>query len=303
MTNKPIAVLYEHPDWFQPLFVELERRDVPFERMNVRDHSFDPAVQRYPYSLVVNRVSAFPSGGAHQEIVLYVKEYLAYLDSIQASVINGYASYLVGASKAMQLNIFERLDVRYPRARVIHDPKQATIAAADLKFPVLLKPNIGGSGTGILRFDEADELRRAVDAGAMDLGIDHVALVQECLPVKGEHIVRVEVLNGAFLYAIRLPIAEDSFNYCPADGCNIGNPELAIESYAPPAEVVETVLRILAAAKADLGSVEYLVNAADDQVYYYDVNPLSNFVADAPSVVGFDPTVKFVDFLLDRAGM
>jgi hypothetical protein len=98
MTNKPIAVLYEHPDWFQPLFVELERRDVPFERMNVRDHSFDPAVQRYPYSLVVNRVSAFPSGGAHQEIVLYVKEYLAYLDSIQASVINGYVSYLVGST-------------------------------------------------------------------------------------------------------------------------------------------------------------------------------------------------------------
>jgi predicted ATP-grasp superfamily ATP-dependent carboligase len=302
MTNKPIAVLYEHPDWVQPLFVELERRDISFVKLNVRDHSFDPAVQTCPYSLVVNRVSAFPSGGAHQEIVLYVLEYLAYLDSIQASVINGYASYLVGASKAMQLNIFQQLGVRYPPARVIHDPEQATIAAADLKFPVLVKPNIGGSGTGILRFDKADELRKSVDAGAIDLGIDHVALVQECLPAKSGHIVRVEVLNGAFLYAIRLPIAEDSFNYCPADGCNIGNPKLAIESYAPPAEVIETVIRILAAAEADLGSVEYLVNAADDQMYYYDVNPLSNFVADAPIVVGFDPTVKFVDFLLERAG-
>lgn len=303
MINKPIAILYEHPDWFRLLFAELERRGVPFVKLDVRDHSFDPAVQSCPYSLVVNRVSAFRSGGAHQEIVLYVTEYLAYLDSIRANVINGYGSYVVGASKAMQLNIFEKLRVRYPRARVIHHPNQATVAAADLEFPVLVKPNVGGSGTGILKFDEADELGRAVEAGTIDLGIDHVALVQECLPAKGGHIMRVEVLNGAYLYAIRLPIDEASFNYCPADGCNIGNPELTIESYAPLTEVIETVIRILAAAEADLGSVEYLINAADDRVYYYDVNPLSNFVADAPSVVGFDPTGKFVDFILDRAGV
>ena len=61
--------------------------------------------------------------------------------------------------------------------------------------------------------------------------------------------------------------------------------------------------RILAASRADLGSVEYLINAADDRVYYYDVNPLSNFVADAQNVLGFDPTVKLVDYILDRASV
>jgi hypothetical protein len=28
---KPVGVLYEHPQWFAPLFAELERRAVPFE--------------------------------------------------------------------------------------------------------------------------------------------------------------------------------------------------------------------------------------------------------------------------------
>jgi len=28
--DRPIAILYEHPDWFRPLFAELERRNVPF---------------------------------------------------------------------------------------------------------------------------------------------------------------------------------------------------------------------------------------------------------------------------------
>ena len=167
----------------------------------------------------------------------------------------------------------------------------------------LIKPNIGGSGAGIMRFFSLEELEQVVNTQHLGLGIDHTALVQEYVPAKGGFIVRVEMLDGEFLYAIRLPIAEDSFNYCPADGCNIGNPDLAVEGYTPPIDVIQTVKSILAAARADLGSVEYLVSEVDDQVYYYDINPLSNFVADAPNIVGFDPTEKFVDYILDRAGL
>ena len=30
--DRPIAVYHEHPDWFRPLFTELERRGVPYAR-------------------------------------------------------------------------------------------------------------------------------------------------------------------------------------------------------------------------------------------------------------------------------
>jgi predicted ATP-grasp superfamily ATP-dependent carboligase len=298
-----IGILYEHRQWFEPLFAEFERRKVPFDRIFIRDHHYDPAERHCPYSLIVNRISAYPSGGSHPGIILYVKQYLRYLESIGARVINGYHSYLVGTSKAMQLDIFEHLGLRYPRARVIHDPGQAVQAAAGLSFPVVVKPNVGGSGTGILKFGNQEELELAVRTEALDLGIDHTALVQEFLQAKGKTIVRVELLDGEFLYALRLPTTEASFNYCPADGCNVANPELAVESHRPPEQVIEEVQNILAAAQADLGSVEYLICENDDQVYYYDINPLSNFVADAPRVVGFDPFVRFVDFVLARAGL
>ena len=39
----------------------------------------------------------------------------------------------------------------------------------------------------------------------------------------------------------------------------------------------------------------------DGRHYFYDLNALSNFVTDAPSLVGFDPTARFVDYLLQRA--
>jgi glutathione synthase/RimK-type ligase-like ATP-grasp enzyme len=300
MPSDRIAIYYEHPEWFQPLFAELDRRGIPYDKLHVEEHTFDPSVQETPYGLVVNRVSAYPSGGSRPEIVWYAQQYLAYLKRIQAKVINGYDAFLVGASKAIQLAIFEQLNLPYPRAKVIHDQSQALQAAAGLTFPLVIKPNVGGSGVGIRKFFSLAELAQAVNTESIDLGLDHTALVQEFLPAQDGYIVRVEILNNEFLYAIRLPIAENSFNYCPADGCNIDNPALKIERWRPPEAAIEAAKQIIAASQADLGGVEYLVNARDGQVYYYDINPLSNFVADAPQVVGFDPTAKFVDFLAVR---
>ena len=69
---------------------------------------------------------------------------------------------------------------------------------------MILKPNIGGSGAKIVPFQTPEELRQAAAGGALDLGIDHTALVQEYLPAADNSIVRVEILGSEYLYAIRL---------------------------------------------------------------------------------------------------
>ncbi len=225
--------------------------------------------------------------------------------------MNGYDAYVYEFSKARQLSLFERLDLLHPRARVINHPSQAPNAAEGLRFPVIVKPNIGGSGAKIVRFDTPEELNAAAEKRLIDLGIDHTALVQEYLPTEGNSIVRVEVLGGAYLYAIRLFVRPDEFNLCPADYCRVPSSladgvsgrDVPVEGCTPPLKVIKDVLAITEAANIEVGGVEYLVNSRDGQVYYYDVNALSNFVADAPRVVGFDPTPRFVDYLLQRAGM
>ncbi len=252
-------------------------------------------------------------------MVLYVKQYLAYLDSIGTRVINGWRSYEVGTSKALQMHIFQKLGLNSPRSRVIHHAGQALEAAAKLQFPVLIKPNVGGSGAGIVLYNTREELAASVDSGEIDLGIDGVALVQEYLKPKDDCIYRVEIMNDAFLYGIRLPIVQENFNYCPADGCNIeqfdycpvgASPgegttpgDFRITAFEPAPEVIERLKRVVTAAGAGIGGVEYLINAADDQLYFYDINPLSNFVANARQVVGFDPIPRFVDFILQQASM
>jgi hypothetical protein len=112
---------------------------------------------------------------------------------------------------------------------------------------VLVKPNIGGSGAGIVSFDSVEQL----DDAELDLGLDGTALVQERIPAQGESIVRIEILGGELLYAIRILLVPGSFNLCPADYCElpgvaegVSGRGLPIEAYDPPAGVVADAKRI-----------------------------------------------------------
>ena len=40
-TARPIGIYYEHPDWFRPLFNELDRRGVAYEALNADRHAYD----------------------------------------------------------------------------------------------------------------------------------------------------------------------------------------------------------------------------------------------------------------------
>jgi hypothetical protein len=310
--ERPLAIYYEHPDWFRPLFLELDRRGVPYERLDAASHRFTAGDGRPSYALLFNRMSPSAYLRGHGNAIFYTLHYLAYLKRHGVRVINDYDAYVTETSKALQLSLFEGLGLRYPAARVINDPALAVPAARGLRFPVVLKPNIGGSGAGIRRFETPEELAEASRADLLDLGIDQTALVQEYLPAADQRIVRVEVVGGRFLYGIRIYTPGDSFNLCPADVCQtVGGAELVrtacpvdaprnnlrVEGYTPPPEIVAQVEHIMRAGHIDVGGVEYMIDERDGELYYYDINALSNFVADGPRVVGFDPFARLVDYL------
>ena len=310
--HAPLAIYYEHPDWFRPLFDELDRRGTPYVKLHAGSHRYDAGRTERPHDVVLNRMSpsAYLRGRAHA--IFYTSQYLAHLRRLGVRVINGWDAWQTEISKAVQLELLQRLGLDYPAARVINDPARAPAAAEGLRWPVIVKPNIGGSGAGVRRFDSPAELERAAADGSLDLGIDHTALVQELVPAEGGRIVRVEVLDGRYLYAIRIYSSGESFNLCPADvcqsvdgaelerlACPVDAPRngLRVEGYTPPREIIEAVERINAEAGIELGGVEYMIDARDGRVRFYDINALSNFVADAPRVVGFDPFARLADWL------
>jgi glutathione synthase/RimK-type ligase-like ATP-grasp enzyme len=312
---QPIAVYHEHPDWFKPLFAELERRELPFVRLDAAAHVFDPAEHDVPYSLVVNRASPSAYLRGHRQSTFHTLHWLRHLERIGVPVVNGASVYSCELSKASQLDLLEELGLPYPRARAINHPSLALAAAEGLRYPVLVKANIGGSGAGIVRYDDARALAGAIARGDVELGVDGVALVQESAPLRDGHIVRVETLGGRFLYAIKVYPAVGSFDLCPADACQTTNgvelvrgacavdaPKtgLRVEAYEPPREIIEQAEAISRRAGLDVGGIEYLVDDRDGEHYFYDINALSNFVADARVVIGFDPFERLVDYLEER---
>lgn len=310
-----IAIYYEHPDWFRPLFAELDRRRTPYLRIDASRHQYD-ASAREEYCLFFNRMSASAYLRGHGNAIFYTRNYLAHLERTGVRVINGYDSFAIETSKALQLSLLKSLGLPYPHTRVINTAAEAPTAAQDFRFPVIVKPNIGGRGAGIVRYDSLDALRLAAEEGRIELGIDSTALVQEFIPALGGQITRVETLNGKYLYAIKVSTTGESFNLCPAEICQIEDgvsqvgemclvdaPKsgLKVEAYTPDKDVIETVERIAVAAHMDLGGIEYIVDDRDGSLLFYDINALSNFVADAENVVGFDPHVRLVDYLEEEA--
>ncbi len=308
----PIGILDEHPQWSARLIAELESRRLPFEKIDHSSHGYDPRDRARRYSVLVNRSSPSSHRRGHTAVLFYTEALLEHYAAIGVPVINPVASYRFEKSKALQAGLFERVGVRYPLTVVVNAAEQLMKAAGDFRFPVLVKPNVGGSGALIERFDSVTDLEAR--AAAVDFGPDGTALLQQYIEPLDGAIVRVEVLDGRFLYAIRIVRPADDFNLCPADLCATptavapspvlsacGVSTLQVSRCEPPAAVIAQAVALARAASIDIGGIEYLVGRDDGQVYFYDVNATSNFVANAPDVLGFDPFHNFADYIIRRA--
>lgn len=310
-TGAPLAFLYEHPQWFNPLFSELERRGVAFDKVFIPDHFYSIGQDKPSFKVLFNRMSPSANSRDHGSGIFHTLAYLEHLELQGIRVLNGVKAFRYEISKAAQHSLLQSLGIRFLPSRVIHRASQAVAAAEGLRYPIVVKANIGGSGKGIVRFDTREQLEAAAEADEIDLGYDSIALVQEFVPARGGTITRVETLAGKYLYGIQVYLTGQTFDLCPADICQTSRGEslnnacvieaskagLKVEGYTPPAEVIRSVERIVQAAGIDVGGIEYIVDDRDGEIYYYDINALSNFVADAPRVIGFDPFVNLADFL------
>lgn len=312
---KPIMISYEHPDWFKPLLAELDKRNISYQTENPTKHYFSIEGSKPDFDLFFNRMS--PSAYLRNGVqgTFYTLNYLNYLENHGVRVINGYEAFQYETSKALQLLLLERLGIRYPKSRFVNHISQVVPASEGLRFPIVVKANIGGSGAGIEKFNSPQELITAVNNNQIDFGIDHSALVQEFIPARGGFITRVETLGGKFLYGIRVYTSGVSFNLCPADicqtttgqdllrnACAIDAPKngLKVEAFTPSLEVKNNIETIVQKSGIDVGGIEYIIDDRDGEILYYDVNALSNFVADAVNVIGFNPHEKLVDFLQEE---
>jgi Carbamoyl-phosphate synthase L chain, ATP binding domain len=307
-----LAFLYEHPQWFSKVFAELERRKIGFERIFIPEHFYEVGAEKARFKVLFNRMSPSANSRNHGSGIFHTLAYLEHLQLQGVRVINGARAFRYEISKAGQASLLKSLDLNFIPSRVIHAANQAVAAAEGLRYPIIVKANTGGSGKGIARFNTKAELAAAVVAQRLELGIDSVALVQEFVPARGGYITRIETLGGRYLYGIKVHLSGETFDLCPADICQTATGQtldngcvvegvkagLKVEGYEAPPKIRADIERIVQGAGIDVGGIEYMIDDRDGKTYYYDINALSNFVADARQVIGFDPVENLADYLV-----
>jgi glutathione synthase/RimK-type ligase-like ATP-grasp enzyme len=294
-----LAVLYEHPQWFQPLFAALDRRGMPYVPIHPSGHSFDPASDDVPAPFVLSRVAQSSFLRETEHPIFYAEALLDHWARLGARVLNGADVLAIDSSKARQLSLIGSLGYAVPETRVVHRMQDLIAAAEGMAFPLLVKANIGGSGAGITRYSSLDELKASIADRTVPQSVDQVLLVQNYVPPRGGTIIRAETLGGRFLYAIEVESSGDSFDLCPADACvaQPGRKAVRMTAIRPSSELIDAAERIARAAALDLGSVEVVIDDRDGTPRFYDINAMSNFVADPLNVLGWDPHERLIDYL------
>jgi len=289
-----LAILYEHPQWFAPLFAALDRRGVSYTSFGPDGH-WNPADATIPAPVVLNRIAMSSFLRADEHPIFHTMALLDHWRRAGARVVNGADVMAIDASKARQLALISSLGLAIPETRVVHRAADIEAAAATLSFPLVVKANIGGSGAGIMRFDNMAELRWAVAEKQLPVSVDGVLLVQDYVPARGGTITRIETLDRKYLYAIQIA-GGGAFDLCPADAC-VADSNISMKSIEPAPELIAAVETISRAMNLDVGGIEVMIDDRDGTPRFYDINALSNFVAQPLNVLGWDPHERLIDWL------
>jgi hypothetical protein len=294
-----LAILFEHPSWFEPLFAALDRRGVAYSRVGLSDHSFDPAQASPPAPVVLSRVAMSGFLREPEHGIFYAAALLDSLGARRREVVNGSPHDRDRLLQGPPALPDRSARPRNPRTRIVHRARDLLTAADGMAFPLLVKANIGGSGAGITRYASREELEQSVADGRVPDSVDKVLLLQDYVPARGGTITRIETLGGRFLYALEVESRPDSFDLCPGRRLpRAARPrrhrDARGDARARPSSAAEQIAQ---AAELDVGGVELVVDDRDGLPRFYDINALSNFVARPLEVLGWDPHERLVDYL------
>jgi glutathione synthase/RimK-type ligase-like ATP-grasp enzyme len=308
-----LVVIHEHPEWQKPLFAALDRRGVRYAPFDVTRAAFsnDDVPQARLY---FNQASPSAYLRGHARAVPFALAWMRSLELLGCRVLNGGDVFALELSKSAQATLLRTLGIDTPYSITFNDPSALHAYADAIRWPALLKPDQGGSGARIQVVTSLAEVE-TIFASSPDIWQpDNLFLLQEYLPHDtAQGIVRLEFLGGRLLYAMRVK-THGRFNLCPSPVCNPDEgsgicevPEQAVAA-APveffpypevPMEAVETAARIVAAARIDVGGIEYLETTTGRRVFY-DINANSNLRPSVAAAFGFDPFERVVDFLVQQ---
>src|SRR3954471_17441618 len=152
-----LAVLFEHPEWQKPLFQALERRGIRYAAVDLKKAAFSDGDEPLA-PLYFNQASPSAYVRGNARAVPFALAYMRALEIRGVRVLNGADAFALELSKTAQAALLRRLAVPTPRTWTFNGVDALPSRAPEIPFPVLLKPEQGGSGARIMLVESFAQL-------------------------------------------------------------------------------------------------------------------------------------------------
>ena len=280
-----VHVLHENPEWMPPFAAAFAAEGVDWDETLVTGGSLDLTTEP-PEGLWWSRMSASAHTRGHTAAAEHARALLDLLEAHGRRVVNGRAVLDLELSKVRQLALLRAAGIAVPRTvAVIGGGRDDVLAAAAaVGPPVVVKPNRGGKGLGVTRFDSVDELAAALPA--LQQPVDGVLLAQEYLEPAWPRITRAEIVGGELVYAITADTERGGFQLCPADACAVdGTPAslFALRTEPLPDGLADAYESFAGWHGLEVAGFEF-IETADGRAVTYDVNTNTNYNPDVEAV-------------------
>lgn len=282
---KKIYVIHENNDWLIPLRAAFNKLNLPYEEWFIDDLTLDLSAVP-PEGIFYNRMSASAHTRAHRYAPEMTSNILAWLERHGREVINGSRALQLELRKSEQYISLQEFGIAHPETVISNNVKLLAKAVDQLnKFPFILKPNRGGKGAGVQLFSSKESLIQSIENNQIGESLDGIWLVQEYIKPADGRIVRAEFVGNKFIYAVSID-AQNGFELCPADACNIGdqfcpadqsesaNKFIILDNYENPD--LEKYAEFLKANDIGVGAIEYVEDSKGTK-WVYDVNTNTNY--------------------------
>lgn len=240
---------------------------------------------------------------------------LTWLERHNRRVINGTSALYLEVCKWSQYAALAQAGLQVPRTHAVVGKDQLVPAAEQFaEWPMILKPNRGGKGLGVIKFEDLKGLQDYVDSDAYEAPLDGTWLLQSYVKPKLPQITRAEFVNQKFVYAVHVN-TESGFELCPADSCAIGEdfcpttetaaestPKFKITDSYDQHPIIGKLEGFLAQAGIDVAGIEFIETAAGE-LFVYDVNTNTNYNQAAEQAAGVERTGMgaLADYLIAAA--
>jgi len=228
---------------------------------------------------------------------------LAWLRAHGRRVINDGRALELELSKVKQYAALSAFNIRIPRTVVAVGREAVGKAAREFGAPLILKPNRGGKGMGIARFDSAVEFERFLNSEDFGASIDSVYVLQDFVEPAQPYITRAEYVGRELIYALRSD-SRAGFNLCPADTRTIHAAQAARAADAPRFyidhpyhhPVINQHIAFMAANDIEIAAIEFLIDKSG-RAYTYDLNINTNYNVEAEAAAGLSGMASLAAYL------